>query len=347
MGNASRRISDQRNQASIEEDANELTAIDTAMNIWESTNMLDDIKEEQQKDTKLKPIIDDILMRTTPTVGTNRSPYVVINGLLYKIRKAHKHQDHRIISNKHLLVIPTSRRNKLIAWAHDHPMAGHAGRLKTIHRLLPRVFWPQMRKDVYKYTQQCTLCQQFKYDNKPLAMPMQLHTVSEPWHTIGVDLMGPFPTTQTQKEYLFVVVDYFTRWVEMFPLRNTTATTMANTLINEVFCRYGMPTYILSDNGPQFVAELFTEICQSLGIQQKLTANYHPQTNMTERVNRTIKQQIRIYAQHNPKFWDREIQKLAFALRTSINVTIGETPAFLNFGRNLKRNLTGCKTLLH
>ncbi|CAF1691533.1 unnamed protein product, partial [Adineta ricciae] len=68
----------------------------------------------------------------------------------------------------------------------------------------------------------------------------------------------------------------------------------------------------------------------------KLTANYHPQTNMTERVNRTLKQQIRIYAQQNHKAWDAEIQKLAFAIRTSINETTGETPAFLNFGRDLK-----------
>jgi hypothetical protein len=53
-------------------------------------------------------------------------------------------------------------------------------------------------------------------------------------------------------------------------------------------------------------------------------------------VNRTLKQQIRIYAQQNPNVWDKEIQKLAFAIRTSVNETTGETPAFLNFGRDLK-----------
>ena len=314
----------------------EVTAIDTVVNIWENTNILDDIQEEQKKDKKLKSIIDRLTTNPTPSFSSNRSPYILVNGLLYKIRKAIKNQDHRIISNKHLLVIPTSMQNKLITWAHDHPMAGHAGRIKTTHRLTSRVYWVTLRKDVYKYVQQCLLCQQFKYNNQPLSMPMQLHMVTEPWHTIGIDIMGPFPITQRQKQFLLVVVDYFTRWVEIFPLRTTTANVIANVITNEVFCRYGMPTFILSDNGPQFIAELFAETCRTLGIRQKFTATYHPQTNMTERVNRTLKQQIRIYAAQNHKSWDEEIQKLAFAIRTSVNETTGETPAFLNFGRDLK-----------
>jgi hypothetical protein len=55
---------------------------------------------------------------------------------------------------------------------------------------------------------------------------------------------------------------------------------------------------------------------------------------MTERVNRTLKAQIAIYAQRHPGLWDKEIQKLAFAIRTSINETTGDTPAYLNLGRD-------------
>jgi hypothetical protein len=191
-----------------------------------------------------------------------------------------------------------------------------------------------MRKDVFKYVQSCTACQQFKYDNAPKANPMQLHTVSQPWHTIGIDIMGPFPPTFRQKRFLLVIVDYFTRWVELFALRQTTATQIANIIIDEIICRYGAPKYILSDNGPQFISILFNEICKDLGIARKFTANYHPQTNMTERVNRTLKPLIAIYTQNHPGLWDKELQKLAFAIRTSVNETTGDTPAFLNFGRD-------------
>ena len=105
-----------------------------------------------------------------------------------------------------------------------------------------------MRRDVFKYVQACRDCQQFKYNNSPLSASIKLHTITQPWHTIGVDIMGPFPPTPHQKKYLLVVVDYFTRWVELFPLRRTTATDIANILINEMICRYGAPSYILSDN---------------------------------------------------------------------------------------------------
>ncbi|CAF2345945.1 unnamed protein product [Rotaria sp. Silwood2] len=148
--------------------------------------------------------------------------------------------------------------------------------------------------------------------------------------------MGPFPTTSRQKRFLLVVVDYFTRWVELFPVHTTTSINIAQILINEVFTRYGMPVYVLSDNGPQFISYLFRNFCETLGIQQKFTANYHPQTNLTERINRTLKPMLAIFAESQPRSWDKEVSKLAFALRTAVNETTGETPAFLMFGRDPK-----------
>ena len=146
--------------------------------------------------------------------------------------------------------------------------------------------------------------------------------------------MGPFPQTPRQKRFLLVIVDYFARWVEIFALRNTTTTDIANILINEIICRYGIPLYILSDNGLKFVSQLFNDVCASLDIQRKFTANYHPQTNMTECVHRILKAQLAIYTERHPSLWDKEIQKLAFAIRTSINETTGDTPTYLNFGRD-------------
>ena len=57
---------------------------------------------------------------------------------------------------------------------------------------------------------------------------------------------------------------------------------------------------------------------------------------MSERVNRTLKAQIAIYTQRQPRLWDQEIQKIVFTIRTSVNESTGETPAFLNLGRDLQ-----------
>lgn len=311
-------------------------AIETAINLWENTNILNEIKSEQEKDSKLKCIITHLRNNNTPITSDKRNPYVLINDILYKVKNSNRHYNQREIGNKHLLVIPKSMQQKLLTWAHDHPSVGHGGQQKTLFRLSTRVFWDSMRKDVHKYVESCRSCQQFKYNNIPLANPLQTHVVSEPWHTIGIDIMGPFPTTARKKRFLLVLVDYFTRWIEVFPLRRTTSIDIAQILINEVFSRYGMPTFILSDNGPQFISTLFEQFCKILDIQQKFTANYHPQTNLTERVNRTLKPMLSIFSHKHPHSWDKEIQKLAFAIRTSINETTGEIPAFMMFGRDFK-----------
>jgi hypothetical protein len=67
-----------------------------------------------------------------------------------------------------------------------------------------------MRKDIFNYVAVCEDCQKFKYNNIPTATPMQLHEVFEPWHTIVIDIMDPFPATSRQKRFLLVIVDYFT-----------------------------------------------------------------------------------------------------------------------------------------
>ncbi|CAF3042706.1 unnamed protein product [Rotaria socialis] len=312
----------------------ELNSLEAGINILEGTNLLDDIRSAQQKDTRLFRIIQSLSSQRPLLFNAKHSPYIVINTLLYKIRYLNSYTDQRLLGSKHLLVILQTLQTAILKWAHDHPTAGHAGRIKTLYRLSSRVYWPSMRKDVFKYVQSCLSCQQFKHSNAPTANPMQLHTITQPWHTIGIDIMGPFPPTSRQKRSLLVIVDYFTRWVELLALRQTTTTHIANILIDEIICRYGVPLYILSDNGPQFISHLFNEICANMGINRKFTANYHPQTNMSERVNRTLKAQIDIYAQRRPGLWDKELHKLAFAIRKSVNDTTGDTPAYLNLGRD-------------
>lgn len=312
----------------------EIATMETIINLWENTNILEDIKKEQQADSKLSPIIEQLKANGLSVSSDKRQPFVLVNDLLYKIKNSNRHYNQRVLGNKHLLVIPKKLQEKLLRWAHNHPTAGHGGQQKTLFRLSTRVYWASMRKDIFNYVAACPECQRFKYNNRPMANPMQLHEVIEPWHTIGIDIMGPFPVTSRQKRFLLVIVDYFTRWVEMFPMRTTTSEDISKILIDEVFARYGLPRYILSDNGPQFVSNVFDEFCQSFGIKRKFTANYHPQSNMTERVNRTLKPMISIFAQRSPHSWDKEIQQLAWAIRTSINETTGETPAFLMFGRD-------------
>ncbi|CAF0771944.1 unnamed protein product, partial [Didymodactylos carnosus] len=162
---------------------------------------------------------------------------------------------------------------------------------------------------------------------------MQSHVVQSPWHTIGVDLTGPLIKTLRGNAYIF---DYFTKWVEFFSLGTIKSRNIAQLLHDEVICRHGIPVKIVFDNGAQFVADVFRETLKIMGIRHRTTALYHPQSNLSERVNRTLKPMLAIFAEHDIESWDIRLPQLALAIRAAIHESTGQSPAFLMYGRELK-----------
>jgi len=129
-------------------------------------------------------------------------------------------------------------------------------------------------------------------------------------------------------------VDYFTKYVEIFPLRKATSENVVE-LLWKTCCRWGVPKTIISDNGSQFSSKLYFTWCKMLGISPFNISPYHAQANPTERYNQTIKNMI-ISTITRTKDWDCHIDELSFALRTSINDSTGFTPAYANCGREFR-----------
>lgn len=88
---------------------------------------------------------------------------------------------------------------------------------------------------------------------------------------------------------------------------------------SEIFTRWGTPTYLVSDRGVQFTSQLLSAVCKQWGVIQKLTTAYHPQTNLTERVNRNLKTMIASYVGDQHRLWDKWLAEFHFALNTSVN----------------------------
>ncbi|CAF3337957.1 unnamed protein product [Rotaria socialis] len=196
-----------------------------------------------------------------------------------------------------------------------------------------------MRRDVANYVRACILCQQYKPTNQKPAGLMKPVIVSEPWHTVGIDITGPFTKTRRGNSFILVVVDYFTKWVELFPLQSIKAATIAQVFLDEVICRFGFPIRVISDNGVQFLSKVFTQLCDLLGIHHQRTPLYHPQSNLSERVNRTLKPLLASLAHNDSKSWDLKLSQIAFALRTAPSESTENTPAFLMFGRHPRQPL--------
>lgn len=137
------------------------------------------------------------------------------------------------------------------------------------------------------------------------------------------------------RSYLLVFVDKFSKWVELVPLRNATSSAVIAALKERIIYRFGCPSIIISDNGPQFICKSTMKFLSECGITHRLTAPYAPQENPTERVNRVIKTLISENTEGNHRHWDQSLAEIAFAINTAIHETTKLSPAEILFGRNL------------
>ncbi|GFU46782.1 retrovirus-related Pol polyprotein from transposon 297 [Trichonephila clavipes] len=95
------------------------------------------------------------------------------------------------------------------------------------------------------------------------------------------------------------------------------------------------PISLISDNGPQFISEIFEHLSHRLYIKHIKTVTYQPQANLTERVNRTLEQMTACFVEENHDNWDRFLHEFSFALRTAVNESTGKTPAELFLDRKI------------
>ena len=171
------------------------------------------------------------------------------------------------------------------------------------------------------------------------ARKAELHTIQTgyPMQMVSVDIMGPLPETQDGCKYVLVAIDHFTRWAEVYAIKNQEATTVSKKLVDEMFCRFSPPEQLHSDQGRQFESELLAEVCSLLKVRKSHTTPYHPQGNgMVERFNRTLLSMLATVTHDHPGDWEQHIRKVCLAYVSSVHSATGFSPFFLMFGREAK-----------
>src|SRR3954462_5033878 len=136
--------------------------------------------------------------------------YKIINERLYRIKKDLPH-----------LIIKEDDYEGLMYLIHDHELSAHFGIRATQNKAREKYYWKNMDKDIENYVKSCDQCQKRgKPINKYELNPIE---IKEPFYQIGIDFVGPLPSTKSRKRYIIVAMDYFTKWPEAKAVTRNTA----------------------------------------------------------------------------------------------------------------------------
>ena len=148
---------------------------------------------------------------------------------------------------------------------------------------------------------------------------------------VGCDLCGPFPTGES----LLVCVDYFSRYPEVEIVHSVKTNVIAKRL-RKMFCRYGAPETLVTDNGPQFISSEFKELMKEFNVRHRKVTPYHPMANgEVERFNRSLKKCIQTAISEGLD-WRVVLQNFLLNYRTTPHSTTGIGPSELLFGRQIR-----------
>ncbi|XP_062559608.1 uncharacterized protein K02A2.6-like [Armigeres subalbatus] len=257
------------------------------------------------------PVIDQILAR----IG---------NGAVWKLSEVGG-----VLLRGDRVVVPDSLRQRVLNIAHE----GHQGVRMMKSYLRSAVWWPKLDADSEKFVKNCRGCILVSTPDVPEPM-LRRSLPTGPWQDIAIDFLGPLPGGQ----HLLVIVDCYSRYLEVCEMNCIDAMETIGRL-RAIFGRFGIPSLIKADNGPQFTSEEFREFCSAYGIQLVNTIPYWPQMNgQVERQNRSILKRLRI-AQELGKDWQKELHEFLLVYHATNHATTGDAPSKLMFGRRIQSKL--------
>ena len=224
------------------------------------------------------------------------------------------------------IVMPHNLRQRVLEAAHE----GHPGIVAMKARLRTKVWWPRIDKDTELLVKCCRGCTLVSNPTPP--HPMKRRTLpAEPWVDVAMDFLGPLPS----RDYLLILVDYYSRYKEIKIMRGITSLDTIKAL-REIFSRLGYPATLTCDNGNQFTSEVFQNYCKECGIIVNNTVPYWPQMNgEVERQNRNVLKRLKI-CQAESRDWKEDLFSYLMMYNSTPHSVTGKSPSELFYRRQFR-----------
>lgn len=281
------------------------------------------LKAEQQRDPEIVKLIQDL---NDHKMDENvAKTYEVRSAVLY--RKVQRNN-----RSRWLPIVPRALRWSVINTAHESLM--HVGWEKTLEKIYDLYWFENMAKYVRKFVENCVTCKISKSQSGKVQAEM--HPIPKtpiPWHTLHIDATGKLSGKNDKKEYVFVLIDAFTKFVL---LHHTLRIDTANSIraLKSSISLFGAPRRVIADQGRCFASSDFKEFCQSHSIELHLIATGSSRANgQVERVMSTLKGMLTAVETSKERSWQDALPDVQLALNCTINRVTKSSPLELFIGK--------------
>ena len=164
---------------------------------------------------------------------------------------------------------------------------------------------------------------------------LQLTTAAEwPFEKCYLDVVGPLPVTSSGNKYVLTFQDDLSKYVVAVPIVRQDAETVARAFVERIVLQYGTPQVIQTDQGANFVSEVFKNTCCLLKIKKIQSTAFHPESQGgIERSHRVLAEYLRHYVNEDQTNWDAWMPFATYVYNTTHHSATGYTPFELMFGR--------------
>ena len=235
-------------------------------------------------------------------------------------------------------IIPEELREQAFYYSHAHPASGHFGKIGTSTRAAQKFWWPGMGSDINRLVSRCEQClAKLRKTNAKDCTHQPVQSSMRPGQKLNIDLVGPLPIAGAGRyKYIMTLQDSFTRYVAAVPIRNKEAVTCVEAMMEKWISAFGCPEEVHSDQGREFVNQLWGDLCRRLEIKKTTTPPYSPQSNSVERFHRTLNALFRVYLDRDDPEWVHCLPMAILAYNSKVCAATGVTPMEAWTGREAK-----------